>query len=507
MFVPEEEMMDGFAERETDSVRIHTAKSVKPGLPRRGKRCAVLVFLALCVAGFLGRWAILSGCPPIVTADTAAYEQTLKDGTLRNLFYQRRPCGYPLIMKAFAYNRTSVIFFQRVLAGISWLCVAIAFAARLRRPILQWLAGISLFVFGCSPIVICWDIILRPVSVSISVFLLLVTMLLCWNSRQRNLAGLCCLLLIALCFSLLRAENVFILPALFLYLILPELRTLRRDIPPGRGVQARWKNLMRIFLICLVPACFLFLHHENKSARRWKKPLINSLNLRVFVQGIADGKIVLNRDYFRYFVDQHGMPANEALLHIGLKAWDKTGKPTPVYDEWVSEHGYDAYMTFLRSHPRYVLNTYVRSGRLYSIDGWWMIRQFPGWKESFVEARINGAFFTQAIFIYTVGLPLFLTYAFPLMLLTALAMGIWWVCSRLSGKMTAFSGELAGIFSLLFFFSSVIALVALFADADAYWRHSIIGIVSYYLASIMLLWVLLDRLASGYSVRIVRKEP
>jgi hypothetical protein len=201
------------------------------------------------------------------------------------------------------------------------------------------------------------------------------------------------------------------------------------------------------------------------------------------------------------------MPANEALLHIGLKAWDKTGKPTPVYDEWVSEHGYDAYTAFLRSHPRYVLNTYVRSGRLYSIDGWWMIRQFPGWKESFVKARINGAFFTQAIFLYTVGLPLFLTYAFPLMLLTALAMGIWWAWSRLSGKMTAVSGELAGIFSLLFFFSSAIALVALFADADAYWRHSIIGIVSYYLASIMLLWILLDRLASGYSVRIVRKEP
>ncbi len=497
--------MPRFLKPEAAVMAQHSNPAGRLRTPKQSSWRVVLIAFTLCVIGFILRWSILSECPYIVSGDTASYELLLKDETLPNIFYHRRPSGYPLVIKAMGHNRARVIFFQRILAGISWLCVAIAFASRLRRSVFKWLAAISIFIFGCSPIIICWDIQLMTESISISVFLFLITVLLLWNSKRRNLWGLLGLILISFYFSMIRASNVYILPALSVYLILLESRAWLTGILSDEWVKHRWQTIIRFLLICLVPVGFLFFHHENKVAERWKSSLINSLNLRIFGKKTAGGKILVHKEHFRYFVDHHKMPAEEAILWIGRKRWEKPQRPTPVYDAWLSERGYDAYLDFMKSHPRYILSQYIRYGRLYSIDGWWMIKQFPEWKSNFEKARINLAFLTQSFFFYTIGLLGYLDFAFVPMIFISIALLIWWFWLQGPGKTTVISGEMIATISILFYFAPLIAFVALFGDANSYWRHSIMGSVSYFLGSIMLTWGILDWLVGQYLVSLIHK--
>lgn len=444
------------------------------------------VFLLCCIA-FALRWAITFGLPAIRGIDGQGYIKAAH-GVPRNIFYMYRPGGYPLLISAFGCNESYIILFQRALSGIAWLCVSLAFARRLRRTLFRWLACVSVFVFGCTFCVTFWDINIMTESISISTLLILVTILLCWDSAQRNLWGVLALVLVSFYFSMLRVANTCFLPALALYLFVLELRApsdLRDSLP---------RRAMRILLICLVPANFFFFLYETQQSHRWEDNLTNALNMRVFVKDRAGGKKVLDEENFNYFVEQYAMPAAAERQYAGRPTWWHAKRHTPRYDAWVTEREKSAYLNFLRTHPAWVLRQFRRIGRYYAMNYEWYPRHYHG-----EAGGVEGAFLTasrvlQTLFFKTLGMLVYPPYAFFMLPLALSALVIWWVHLLRRSPLPPYAEAVATI-CILWYLASVIGLLAWFGDPDNSRRHMVVGIVSYYLGAVMLLWLLVNLFA------------
>ncbi|MCX6339966.1 MAG: hypothetical protein NTX71_08610 [Candidatus Aureabacteria bacterium] len=463
---------------------------------RRVSRRRIIFFsFLLCCGAFAIRWAILSGLHGVVGPDSHSYMKACRYGVLRHLFYMVRPRGYPLLISAFGCNTTLIVLFQRALSGITWLCVSVAFARRLHRPLFRWLAPVSLFALGCTFCVIFWDINVMTESVSLSTLLILITILLCRDGTRRNLCGVRALALISFYFSMLRVTNICFLPALALYLFALELR-------PPRGRQENLKRrAMRIFLICLVPASFLFFLYETKQSHRGEDNLINALNMRVFLREDEAGKQVFDEENFNYFVEHYAMPDAEVKKYVDHAAWQHTARHTPRYDAWVAERGYAAYLAFLRTHPGWVLRQFRHIGRYYAMNYEWLPRDY--------HFGVNGAEGTgltmsrrlQSLFFNTLGMLVYPDYAFLILPLILIALVIWWLHLQRRGVTPPPSTEAVATLCILFYLAAVITPLAWFGDADNPRRHMVTGIVSYYLGAVMLLWLLVDLLVERRSRR------
>jgi hypothetical protein len=416
------------------------------------------------------------------------------------------------------------------LAGIAWLSVSIAFARRLHAEALKWIAAVAIFVLGCSPFITCWDVVVMSESVSISVLLIIITIVLHWHGKWKNLGGLAVLLLALFYFSILRATNVYILPIVALYLILTEFIAWLKGDLSNEWKKYPYRIAVRLLLISLVPAGFLFFVHETKISKRWQSPVTNSLNLGVFVKNVIiknvqwqkipaidwrrmqppftifpdeDISIDVDENNLTYFVDNHGMPREEAELHIGHFAWDKLEKPTPEYDAWILEKGHDAYLAFLMSHPKWVLSKYAGCGYFYSFDGRLDFEHWDGWQENFKNTGNEALMITELFYFYTFGLLARLKFSCLIMIFIALTLLIWWILLQRDEKSSnAFSGLVATL-AILFSFAPLIGFIAWFGDRDYYstWRHLLVGMVSYYIGAIMLGFVIIDLLIKHYANR------
>jgi len=416
---------------------------------------------------------------------------------IAHLFYQRRPAGYPLVITALGHDRERVVLFQRALGALSWVCLALACARRLHSPSVQCLAALSIVALGCSPMVIWWDINLISESIAISVFVLLIALLLSWDSRKRPVGGLTGLILTTFFFSMMRATNIYILPAISLYLVLVEIRAWSVGLVSSEWARHRGRIIARFCLIGALIASFPFFHRENIVSGRWKFEVMDSLNRHVFFQELDDGRRIVRRQYFDFFVDHYQMPADEAMAHVGRWRWEKPAEPTPLYDAWVSERGYGAYLDFLKSHMKWVMGQYCAIGRLYSINGGWLVSQWEGWRKGFDIRQLDTLFWIQSFYLKTVGLLTRLGCAFIIMIGMAIALALWWVHLLKQGEDASVCPELVATLAVMFYCALIIAFISWFAAGGEQWRHSIVGVVSYYAGATMLAWGLLDRVV-GY---------
>ncbi|MCX6354709.1 MAG: hypothetical protein NTZ78_07395 [Candidatus Aureabacteria bacterium] len=481
----------------------------------------VIIVCLLCVAAFVARWALLAGCSPIISPDSVGYENAMKKGILQNPFFKGRPRGYPLVMEALGESRTRVVLFQRLLSGISWISISIACAYRLRTKALKWIAAIAIFMFGCTPLITCWDAMIMTESMTISLFLIIVTIVLCWDDVQKSLVGVTALVLVLFYFSILRDANAYLLPIVALYVLLVEFFAWRKGGTSHEWKTNPWRVAIRLLLISLIPAALLFLNYEAKISKRWEAALSNSLNLLVFRGTIPYEKIWIidsrnlqefvgtgqdkdipqDEGNLMYLVNHYGMPLDEAKLHIGHVAWDQIEKPTPAYDAWIVNKGYDAYSAFLLSHPKWVLSNYARCGNLYSFDSRLIMQHWKNWKSDFKDTGNETLMIVERFYFNTFGLLAHLRFSYLIMIPISLALFIWWIMlQRAENSSIAFRSLVATI-AVLFCFAYVIGFIAWFGDGyyQSMWRHAIVGMVAYYIAIIMLTLAIADILVRRQS--------
>ena len=314
------------------------------------------------------------------------------------------------------------------------------------------------------------------------------------------------LLVAAYYFSMMRAANACILPVLTIYLLVLEFKGWqKRELSHELATRRRGVSI-RVLLICFMCAGFLFFYRESIVAERWKLELMNTLQRNVFAKNIGDNKIIFNERFFKYFVEKHNMPAREAFLHLGRKRWEPPDEPTPAYDAWLSQQGYGAYMDFLVNHPRWVFHQYANIGILYSFDGLWDIAQWNGWKEGFDIGRIIKATRIQKLYLHTVGLLVHLRYSYLIMNLLFIFLVIWWNRAYTDRERTLICPEVLATLVILFYVAPVIAIIAWLGDEDSPLRHSLVGMVSYYLGAIILFWIIMDWLVQRHSLRGAGKK-
>ncbi|MEJ2744838.1 MAG: hypothetical protein P8123_04000, partial [bacterium] len=300
--------------------------------------------------------------------------------------------------------------------------------------------------------------------------------------------------LISFFFSMVRPTNFYLLPALAIYIVVVEIRAWAAGLLSGEWERHRWRIIARFCLAGALIFSIPFFHRENVLSKRWKFEVMDSLNQHVFFQDIGAGRKIVRRDYFELFVDRYQMPAAEAMTHIGWWRWEKPPEQTPLYDAWLSERGYAAYLDFLKSHMGWVMEQYCAIGRLYSIDGRWIIsHQWEGWKEGFDIRRLDVPFQIQSLYLKTAGLLTRLGCAFIVMAGIAIALALWWVRLLKKGEDTSVCPELVGTVAIMFYFAPLIAFISRFAAGGEHWRHSIVGVVSYYAGATMLVRCILDR--------------
>jgi len=490
---------------------------------------AHLIVIGVCVlsaAAFVARWALLAGCSPIISPDSAGYEDAGKRGVLQNPFFKGRPRGYPLVIEAMGESRTRVIFFQRLLSGIAWISVSIACAYRLRTQALKWIAALAIFMFGCTPLITCWDAMIMTESLTISVFLIIVTIVLCGDDVRKSLGGLTVLVLVLFYFSILRDANAYLLPIVALYVILLEFFAWRKGGTANEWKTDPWRVAIRLLLISLIPAAWLFLNYEAKISKRWEGTLMNSLNLQVLRGTIPDEKIWIidsrnlqefvgtgqDKDFspdegnLMYLVNNYGLPLDEAKLHIGHVNWDKL--ETPAYDAWIANKGYDAYFAFLVSHPKWVLSNYARCGDLYSFDGRLIMRHWKNWQSDFKNTGNETLMIVERFYFNTFGLLAHLGFSYLVMIPISLALFIWWIMLQRDENSSIAFRSLVATIAVLFCFAYVIGFIAWFGDGyyQSMWRHSIVGMVSYYIGAIMLTLAITDLLVSRQSKEGIPQE-
>jgi hypothetical protein len=219
---------------------------------------------------------------------------------------------------------------------------------------------------------------------------------------------------------------------------------------------------------------------------------MDSLQCRILAQRDPDQKLLLHTGNFKYFVEHYQMPAEEAFRRLGLKGWENPGMPTPAYDAWLSRRGYSAYINFLMHHPRNVLHEYVNIGILYSFNGLWDIAQWRGWREGFDFRRFNKVAFIESIYQHSVGVVVHLRYSYLIMNSVLIFLAAWWNRTYDDRGRAPVAPELLATCAILFCVAPLMAIVAWLADEDSLFRHSIIGMVAYYVGATTLFWTILD---------------
>jgi hypothetical protein len=308
------------------------------------------------------------------TGDEASYFRVADTSVMSKSFWcgADRPSGLPLVYKIVDIFQTRDIlsevkrrpqyeFSSPVLKGltphliglvqlgfsiIAFSYLAVVIANGVKITILKPVALILILLYSFTNNFTPFIKIIESESISSSLFICVIASWILFL-RKSNIVRLIVLLLTSLFFAAFRDANTYFLLivacVVFLWLIICWVRRIHH----------LHTKLLSIAIVYVV--IFLANDYCLSSSKRWLPPFYHNLSER----------ILTNNNYIDFFRDR-GMPVNDALMHLGewvyfdlLNAESKSYYNSPEQSElirkWVTAKGKSTYVSFLLQHPAYTL--------------------------------------------------------------------------------------------------------------------------------------------------------
>jgi hypothetical protein len=252
-----------------------------------------------------------------------------------------RPFTLPLFYKLLGGSDQALVWFQSVVAILSWGLLAYAIAGLLPSPMLSVLGLLVVLALGLTSLVHGFDLVVRTESLGTSFLVLSLAATLCFTASEgaaplRKYSWLGVALASAVLSAFARETNGYFLPLLALFVAVECWRKHRRAA-----------LALSLGLVLTTLGASISTH----ASGRYDGPLMNVIFKRVLP---APAKLA-------YFRDELGMPVSRELMA-------RTG-------EWASSDGSLAYISpklaslreWLRSRgyvgdQRYLLNHLLRTG-------------------------------------------------------------------------------------------------------------------------------------------------
>lgn len=316
---------------------------------------AVIVVLYTVIIYFfiVGKLSYVNFSALRVYRDTISYAETAGAPWFSLQFWAGvRPFTYPLLLKAYGinlsnYDNTSAtadaIQFQYWFSIIAWFVFAFVLSLKLRRSWLKPLAFGLILSFGLNLEISIWESILITESISISLFVLLLTAWLLWDFPSGELQHpmieilkLGFLILVSIFYIFTRESNqYFVLIGAILFPLAGLI---------GRASQRRrkyyWAYFFAFILVVLLKTV------SFSTSNLWQIHIYDHLALR----------ILKDEGALTYFTEA-GLPVSDELMGItempGYEyqeylRHDPEMKPA---QDWINRYGVATYIKYLVSQP------------------------------------------------------------------------------------------------------------------------------------------------------------
>jgi len=257
--------------------------------------------------------------------------------------YSPVPFTVPLIFKIAGSNPIKIILTQKFLYWLSVFFFAYSLILVIRNKFIGLFSILLLYFIMSWWNILGWTIQLLSESLQLSV-------LLCWMAslilmyRKKNTITFLIHSLFTILLAGTRDQWPYILLLIYFMLTIYFFLFERNFLP---------KILV---LLGLGAGMFFIQQHSADIGHRYRKPLINSIIIRV----------IKSPEYYNWF-REHGMPQSNALFqeyawtdlqnieHVKHFFGLYVNPQYATFRHWVDEHGSSTYKFFLLSHPSYFL--------------------------------------------------------------------------------------------------------------------------------------------------------
>lgn len=293
-----------------------------------------LLFFAIFIIYGVGRIAtnLSSISRPRELADTVAYLRISREALTNAEFWvDARPFVFPLLLKISSQDVSWTSGIQLGFSIIVWGGLAFAISTSLRMVWLQIVAFIIILLLSLVRHLASWDYVMMTESLSISFFVLFLTLGICLI-RERKIYKIVVLLLVSVFFAFTRDTNAYVLLMLSGLLVV--------------SIVVRWAPRSVSILAFSFLSIFLLNNYISDLGARWVFPLNNNIGRRV----LPDAQAL---DSFRAC----GMPITQNLLALTneyANGQDRAFYNDPAletYREWLDNHGKACYMKWLLMDP------------------------------------------------------------------------------------------------------------------------------------------------------------
>ena len=471
---------------------IETEHPLTPPIPIRRFEMWLIPLLAALYA--IVRWIILNDIEPLHYNDSVGYIEQYKAGFAEGFLDRPRPWAYPLFIFLMDHDLDRVIVVQRLIAIASWIILSFSMWRFFSARSAAIFSFASMLFLSLTLNIIQWDVSILTESLSVSLLALITAALIIYlstrSSTAERLTALILLVPISLIFAALRDVNAFLLPVIFVIVLIHSTHHLIRSPPPHH----RPPIVRIIVIICVIAPLligFVFqLQSIDASKRSWVNT-VNVISIRALIKHDGTGH-TLDRENLQWFRQHYRIP-NEVVRRAGQHA----SVPPPISDDyvqWIKDSGIGAWKKFLLTHPGWAWKTYTQFPSLFGYSGaiyMFYERGKDYWAGAWLTIPINLHQWIYRLFGWFLGGD----WLHEFLLLTLALFWSLWSVSIFVRKPWKWSSTIV----ILVFFSTAIVLnisIALFGDAIEDWRHALMGLIALHIGAIFALSSMLDAYAT-----------
>lgn len=447
-----------------------------PPQPPQARLRPLAMHLGLFILYLAVRWWALGGIAPLHAADTELYAAQYREGFDKGLFGQARPWAYPLLLRICGYHWELIVALQRLASSAAWYGLGLAAMAAFRFAFLRWFALAATLLLSFTLHVVAWDPQLLTESLTVTLFVAVsAAWLRALGDPRRAAAWMAAVTLLAIPFSGLRDGNALLtllLAALALAVFAGRsVRALRGGTRPERA-----QALAGAALAALLLGVGLFHYHDTHASKRGWANVANVINIRALVKLDVAGQPSLDVANADWLAQHFQMPERDALMHAGRRIGNGP-PPTEAYRAWLENTGPRAWSSFLLHHPGWLIANFKKKAQ-YGVPETPYVDVL---RKDWSPARIKLPAAVHRL-LHDGLRPLFTWPPLNTALLVCAALtGLLWAVAAWRNGPLRPSAPMLGLLCWLYAISFLAPLIAFVGDAIETWRHSLVGLVAFYL--------------------------
>lgn len=330
----------------------------------------IILVIFILISGYLKISIYANPKESIATGDTSAYLKSSEiDFFNWDFFTADRPAtitafikilepdeGYQILeianpginsknTRIFQPGLDRIVIGQTIISVICWSFLALTLTMYLKNPLFKILGGIIIVSFSIMPQISDWNNVVQSESLSISFFILTLSLTFHWVFRLikypestdiKNIALTLFFTISLLLWVFSRDSNAYFLIGLILFLTVPIL------IP-----SFKIKLPIKLLATTIIGMSFIFVFHNNtiNMSDRWVHPIMNNIKVQILPYNDRVEKF-----------ESYGMPVDEEILSYEYQLLEPSFLKHELFSNWFLNNGLNAYKRFLISTPIHTIS-------------------------------------------------------------------------------------------------------------------------------------------------------